>query len=282
MRIAWDNRNIENGVITASSAAVNFPVANLQDPLRSVCWRSQGIEGQYLTIDKGAAKYCTVIALINHNLTYKARIKIKSSNVADFSVLEREEVPFDAWEPMIGFGEGGYGMYGYGGLPLEADRLFYTPNPIRILYLDPVEAQYERITFEDPTNLDGYIEVGVPFCGLYDEYPNPEFGFSYDSRDDSEHAYSPGGVRWTDIVPARRLQEFPYGVFEDVYKYWQLVLWANKVGLGRSFLIDPLHNSTKASAPYFTRMYAHLDSYPKITQNNLNVSDTSIVIEEDL
>jgi hypothetical protein len=282
VRICWDNRDVENGLITASSEAVNFPVANLQDPLRSVCWRSQGIENQYLTIDKVAARYCAIIALINHNLTYAAQIKVKSSNSPDFSVLEREEITFNAWEPMIGYGEGGYGMNSYGGLPLEADRSFYNPNPILIMYLDPLEARYERISFIDPTNPDGYIEVGVPFCGLYDEYPNPEFGFSYDARDESEHSYSPGGVRWTDIVPARRLQEFPYAVFDDAYKYWQLVLWANKVGLGKSFIIDPLHNSTKASAPYFTRMYAHLDSYPKITQKNLNVSETSIVIEEDL
>ena len=278
----WDNRDVENGVITASSEAVNFPAANLQDPLRAVTWRSQGAADQYLTIDKGAIRLCMVIALVSHNLSYQAQIKVKSSNSAAFDVLEREEITFDAWEPVMGYGEGGYGMHGYGGLPLEADRLFYTPNPIRILYLDPVEARYERITFVDPDNPDGYIEVGLLFCGLYDEYPNPEFGFNHDARDESEHNYTPGGVRWTDIVPARRLQEFPYEVFEDVYKYWQLVWWANKVGLGKSFIIDPLHNSAKASPPYFTRMYAHLDSYPRVSQKNLNVSETSIVIEEDL
>jgi hypothetical protein len=282
VRIIWDNRDVENGVITASSEAANFPVANLIDPLRSITWRSQNINNPYLTVDKLAPRYCTVIALINHNLTYKGQIKIKSSNLADFSVLEREEVTFDAWEPIIGYGEGGYGMHGYGGQFQEADRLFYTPNPIRAMYLSPEEARYERITFDDPTNTDGYIEVGIVFCGLYDEYPNPEFGFSYDSRDESEHNYTPGGVRWTDIVPARRLQEFPYEVFDDAYKYWQMVFWANKVGMGKSFIIDPLHNSAKASEPYFTRMYAHLDSYPKITQRNLNISETSIVIEEDL
>ncbi len=282
MRICWDNRDIDNSLITASSEAVNFPVANLKDPLRSICWRSQGLASQYLTIDKGAARYGSVIALVNHNLSYTAQITVKSSNRADFTELEREEVTFDAWEPMIGYGEGGFGRFGYGGIPLEADRSFYTPNPIRIIYLYPIEARYEMISFIDPDNLDGYIEVGRLFGGLYDELPNPEFGFSYDARDDSRHDYTPGSVRWTDIVPARRLQEFPYDVFDDAYKYWQLVLWANKVGLGKSFIIDPLHDSKKASAPYFTRMYAHLDSYPKVTQTNLNISGISIVIEEDL
>jgi len=134
-RFLWDNRYFDAATLTAASAAAGYPVSCLQDPQRSRKWRSTGLSSQWIKADLGAAVNWNAIALVDHNLSFAATLDILGGTYAGGNdVVNKTAVP--AWLDVIGYGEDRYGLLGYGGKFLEADRKWYIPRPIRIIYLD--------------------------------------------------------------------------------------------------------------------------------------------------
>lgn len=183
LRIIWNNRHFDAAVLTASSAVATLPAANLQDVQRKRVLRSIGVGTWTVTIDFGESIYRTCMALINHNFTFAATVRVQASDAADFGTLLKNDL-YNVWEDIIGYGEGGMGVHGYGGAILESERKLFAPEPIRIIYFEPeegadhVKARYWRWEFEDAANPDDYFEIGRAYLCLYDAY-GKQFSWSW-------------------------------------------------------------------------------------------------------
>jgi hypothetical protein len=292
-RMLWDNRWLDAATLTATTSATGYPVANLQDLFRSRKWRSTSITGQTISIDFGASKIFNSIALIDHNLSVTATIRIKASDTLGGNDLLDLNIP--AWIPIIGFGEAGYDDWGFGGKLLEADRSWYAPNPIRIVYREdmvkygvgnlygggttygqPVEdagqirvtARYMTLTFTDDNNPDGYIELGRLFVGQY-----TDFGFNFQSIahgfvDDSEISRSLGGQAWiTKQIPLRRTIELTFNILQYLDKYWGFKFMAEKMGMTGSYLIDCFPSNDLPSQSHHSILYGRFQDLPSIEQS---------------
>lgn len=268
LRIIWDNRFFNNATLTPSSAATNFPVANLKDRLRKRTWHTIGLTNQCLTVDFGAPQYCTQISLVNHNLTFDGKICVQASDDPAFGTLLKDNL-YDAWVDIIGFGEGGAGEHGAGGVFLEEERFYFAPEPIRIIYFDPVgddhvRARYWRLWFVDAANPDGYIEIGIVFLGLFDDYAKKfAYDWEYTGQDDSNITTSKGGQDWIDRVPYRRLVRLPWNAFSNEDKYWRFSFFLGKVGKVKDFIIDMFPDGTP-SEKHFTTLYGKFTNIPSL------------------
>lgn len=286
LRIIWDNRYFDAATLTPSSAATNFPAVNVQDKLRKRTWRTTGLTGQYLTADLGQSLYCTCLALINHNLTFAGKVTVQASDDPAFGTLLKDD-EYDAWADIIGYGEGGFGGHGFGGVILEADRAYYAPEPIRIIYFDPVGddqvmARYWRLRFTDAANPDGYLEVGRVFLGLFDEYAKQfSYGWEYAGEDDSEITYSVGGQPWIDRRPLRRALKLSWRAFSREDKYWRFLFFLRQVGLSRDFIIDPVPDG-QAAERFFTAMYGRFSDIPSLVAAERQFNEMELSFVESL
>lgn len=303
-RMLWDNRGIDAAVLTATTSAAGYPVANLQDPFRSRKWRSASASEQEIIIDLGAPKYFNAIALIDHNLTFSGKIRVMASEVdADVydssGTSELLDETHDAWNPIIGFGEGLFGSFGFGGtIPIaEADRKWAAPNPVRIIYIvdengeqKTITARYLIIQFIDDTNPDEYIELGRLMVGMYADFGLQAQSIRHGAVDDSEINRSLGGQAWVSKkVPIRRTIGLTFDVLLYADKYWNLKFALEKMGITENFLIDCFPSTEKPSKNFHSILYGHFQDLPEIERacdmgfvEALQVSSTEITFEEEI
>ena len=314
-RMLWDNRGIDAAVLAATTSAAGYPVANLQDPFRSRRWRSIGVTGQSVSIDFGASVNFNALAFIDHNLSVTGTIRITASDTPGGRDLL--DLNVSAWTPMIGFGEGYADDWGAGGTLLEADRSWFAPNPIRIVYREDlvkygvgnlygggavygqleedteqirVTAQYVTLEFTDDGNPDGYIELGRLFVCQY-----ADFGFNFNdiihgSVDDSEITRSLGGQAWvTKRVPLRRTIELTFDALGYLDKYWTMKFMAEKMGITGAYIIDCFPSNDRPSQNFHSILYGRFQGMPTIEQSydmgfvgSLQVSSTGITFEEEI
>lgn len=294
LRAIWDNRLFDAAALTPSSEVPTLPARNVQDPLRQRAWRTTGMNGEFLIADLGTPSNpedvrppIAALVLINHNLTRSATVTIEASLSSDFSAPLLAEI-HDAWADIIGAGEGGAGVIGAGGAIPDCQRAWYTPNPLRIIYLDgaPLEAKgFWKISFNDPQNPDGYIQVGRIFLTYFDDY---KFDWAYpwdlSGIDDSTVIYSPGGSPWTDKRAFRRTLRFGWNSrFADEDKYWRFYFMLMQVGIFRDWVIDPIPEGV--SNRFFTSLYGRFDptqQLPLLSQQFKGSSDLEFYFAESL
>lgn len=295
LRTIWDNRFFDAAALTPSSQVATLPAVNLQDPLRQRVWRTTGLEDPYIIADLGSPTDpedvrppVMALALINHNLTRSGQVTVQASLNADFSSLLLNQT-FPAWGYIIGAGEGGAGgPFLAGGGLADCQRSYYAPNPLRTLYLtgEPLECRgFWKISFSDPANPAGYIEVGRMFPTFFDDY---KFDFAYPwdlgGVDDSSVEYSRGGQPWTDRRPVRRGLRFGWNSrFCDEDKYWRFFFMVLQMGISRDWVIDPFPEGV--SSRFFTSLFGRFDPgqrLPILSQQFRGSSDMEFYFLESL
>lgn len=284
--IIWEDWQLQAATVTASSAAANFPVKNLRDKVRSRPWRSVSLVNESVTVDFGVPTYCTCLALLNHNFTFTGQVTVQASDDPAFGTLLKN-TPYDAWGDIIGAGEGGAGMHGAGGVILESERKYYAPNPIRVIYFDPigddhVRAQYWRLLFTDLNIPEGYFEIGLMYLGLYDDYGR-QFGYGSDfgGQDDSIITRALGGQPWTDSREVMDTMTFLWKSFPIEDKYWRFRFFVHKVGISRDFIIDPVP-AGMPSERYFMLKYGRFSAIPKMPAVSAKFSELTFEFIETL
>lgn len=300
LRAIWDNRFFDAAALTPSSEAATLPAANVQDRLRKRVWRTTGCAAEYLTINLGepaadeSRPPVLALALINHNLTTAGQIRVQAAATGDFNPLLLDKT-FAAWSDVIVYGEGGYGLQGYGGVIPPGNRDFYTPEPLRLIYpmtdeaLEtlvvpeyPLEAKnFWKITLLDPANPAGYLEVGRIFLTYFDDLQyDHEFPWLLKGEDESQITFSRGGQSWTDRRPVRRRLKFAWDALADVDKYWTWWFFIQKVGLSRDWIIDPFPDGV--SKRWFTALYGRFKELPELGQVFEGMSEFEMEFVESL
>jgi len=138
MRITYTNLIDAGTVGSASTVNLLYPVANIQNQRLSKRWRSTTPTAQTVVINLGSAKAVDTVAVLGHNLSGSAAVSVEAHTS-------------DSW-----------------GTPaLSAISLTYNAGVI-LKYLAAAQTfQYWRFTLDDPTNTDGYVEMGRPWLGTY-------------------------------------------------------------------------------------------------------------------
>jgi hypothetical protein len=205
LRIITPNES-DDAVLTAVPAMVTtLPVSNLQDQTRSRVARSVGLPTpQYIRGDYNEVKQISSMALVRHNLTGAAEIRLKLWDGAG----QTGTLTYDSGVVELGDALG-WGDFIWGVDPWGDDQFANWPVAFTVLWFDPFTAQSFEIQITDNANTDGYIEFARLFMGLY---WSPETNFSYGAkmawRENSTQGRTDGGTLRTDARSPYRAWSF--------------------------------------------------------------------------
>lgn len=163
--------------ITASTENHNFPVNNLSKEHRSKQWRSTSNAEQWVKFDLKTTESINSVVLLwpkgSYKLSDNAVIKVQASVTSNFDVTGEDQ--FIWFNPQ-------YEM---------ASIYFDTPKNFR----------YWRILIDDPTNIYGYVNLGVVILGMSESIDPPDNGFSFTQSDLSAVTTTDFGQSYVDVLP---------------------------------------------------------------------------------
>lgn len=138
--------------LAASSEVSTLPATNLQTMQPKKKWRSSSALTPYLTLDFGAVgAACNGLALIGHNLTSAATIRVRGKATSDVTVSPTvDTTALSAWPAT--------------GKPADA----YWPQYLSWLaWSNGTALRYWRVDLADGANPAGYLEAGRLMLGPY-------------------------------------------------------------------------------------------------------------------
>jgi hypothetical protein len=157
--------------VAASSQVATLPATNLQTMAPKRKWRSSGLT-EFLTFDFGAAGVAANgLALIGHNLTGAATIRVRGKATSDVTVTPTVDT-------------GAVSAWPASGKPTVA----YWPQYFSWLqWTNAATLRYWRLDIADAANPAGYVEAGRTMLGRYWQ-PTQDFDFggtplAFDTRD---------------------------------------------------------------------------------------------------
>lgn len=209
---------LDDATLSASSEAL--PVANLKTTDIGKPWRSTGLGAQSIDADFGEAKACGYLFLGGINLTTAAAITVVLSNNADFSapvfVTTFASSPHGL-EPHFAVDrlddEGGHRLVDGSGNTIVDNAA----NPlVSTTWSQPISARYLRLSFDDPDNPDGYLEIGrVKIGDPITTADGHDWGASVETVDTSALTRSRGGGLFAAAGPTFRAVQLSWSWLTD-------------------------------------------------------------------
>lgn len=163
--LAWQNR-CDSGTLSGGSWLAALPLLNLQDRQVQKVARSVNADlaNTTFTIDLGQARTIGVLALVVHNLSALAKVRITASDTAGFVVTYYDSGWLDVWpagqipQSLLEWEDDNFWL----GTLSQNARAGYQSPYIHIL-ATPQSLRYWRVALDDTTNTDTYLQIGRLF-----------------------------------------------------------------------------------------------------------------------
>lgn len=280
------NNLIDNATLTASSEAI--AVSNLQSFQLGEVWRTTSVIDEYVQADLGQSEYMPYIALMRHNLSGGACIRIQISNNSDMS-SPVYDVEFWAWPSIVGYDEDLYDIdIGYDGVPI-LDNFLATQYYSTFLLSDTALAKtntandgtytgrYLRITITDGGSTDNYIQAGWLGAGsLIQPAYDIDFNAELEWVDASDSYLSYGQNTWINQKNKYRVASFSFSFLSENEARNQFFQLRAQAGSSKPVIYIPyLENSFRA---YSDTIYGIIQANAPIRQVRKNYTGISYAI----
>lgn len=276
VRIITPN-DADAAVLTASPAAVStLPVTNLQEPARALLWRSTSTATQTIKGDWADSYNVSGFALVRHNLTANATLRLKVYEGASQTGAVLYDSGAVAIGTMIGWGELVWGIDPWGG----SNVFFNWAYAFTALWMaNVVAARSFELTLTDAANPAGYLQASRLFLGRYFE---PLFNFNYGVAMSWEEASTQerteGGTLRTDSVdPYRRWSLSMEDLSEG--ERAQLTEICRRVGMREDLFLSCYPGIGGATESDHAGQ-AKLVQAPKFTRRSSKIYATDLIFEE--
>lgn len=288
IQIGWWNRWFKSNqcqtgtVATASSEATDHTADKTVSPQLSKTWRSTGLSGQFLSGNLGNAYHIGAVALVKHNLTPSARVRVRISAVSDFAttVLDRTQ---DVWDRFYTDAEMSKGkndeFFGPGGIPIQGTITNILQNPIFFLTFPEITGTYVRFDFTDASNPDGYISVGAVYVGpLKTTDPNVSYGWQLWRDHVARIPAASNGEIWSGSVFRRThlSGQFLAQNENDSRDFWYLISFLR----GQTQPIFVIWRDDLGSIKFYGTLWAKLATAPTLTHATIRRYSLPVEFEE--
>jgi len=236
----------DDGTITSSSEASGLPDDNAVHDFVGRVWRTTADTGQWIKFDLGSAKKLTMAAIFGHNLTSGATVTLEANAT-------------DSW-----------------GAPSYSKAL--TWNSLAIVEFIDQTYRWWRITFEDGSNPDGYIEIGR-ICGgeYYEPGVNIDQAVQKKIVDPSVRSESEGRQGYAVEKDEYRVFDVQFtGIDRTQQGELETIFRAVKTIRPLVFVLDP------DEYPEADTIYCRITTPLAATLAALNQGDVSITLEEQV
>ncbi len=209
--------------LTANSEATNYPVERVQTRWGAECWRSNTANAEWIKADLGSAQNFSGVFLKTHNLTAGATILFQANSA-------------DNWVT-----------------PALNVAIPHNNNLLSYVWANNESYRYVRVYFDDDSNPDGYIKVGVWWLGARFA-PTRDFikDYSYELVDPAVLNYSDEGQLSTITKTKFYLRHYSFPNSADITS-WKSML--EDIGYSKElFLVENSTNYNSTSC--YTRIAA--------------------------
>ena len=163
--IGYQNRTDE-GTLSGGTWLSTLPLVNLQNRLVQRVARSNGatLAATQLNVDFGSVRTIGVVALVVHNFSVTAKVRIRADDAADFATPTYDSGWVDVWPSgmipldLLNWEDDNFWL----GTISANSRAGYQSPYIHALSA-PQTYRYWRIEVDDTFNSDGYIQIGRLF-----------------------------------------------------------------------------------------------------------------------
>lgn len=273
IRIITPN-DADDATLSASPALeTTLPVANLQDPSRSLVARSTSTATQDIKGTWSAAKMISACAITRHNLTSEGtwRVRLYSDAAWTTQVYDSGNV---VAAPAKALGDIEWGVD-----PLGASMFTGWDHTFSTMWFAAVAAQSFKITLIDAGNPDGYFEASRLFIGRYLE---PEINFEWDYglewREDTTQERTAGGTLRSDAQEPYRRLTFTLSDLSDSDRP-KFTDWARKTGMRTDVFVSLFpEDATQKERDH--AMACKMAEPPKYKGRAVNLHGAEFTLEE--
>lgn len=164
--LGFPNR-VDAAVLSGGTWSTTLPRSNLQNRVLGKVARSTlaTLASTQLDMDMVATKPTKIIALVNHNFSLTAQVRIRGSEVSNFATSVYDSGWLPVWpavftETDLDWEDDNW----WTGQYTDEQRAGYTAAYIHVMSTI-VRARYWRVEIDDTANAAGYVELGRVFIG---------------------------------------------------------------------------------------------------------------------
>ena len=187
------SNQIDFATLSGGSWNASYPLTNLKNRYLNQAARSNNLlaASTVFSMDLGQLQKIGLFALVSHNLTRDATVRIQGSNSATFSTLLYDSAALSVYS--------------------GSDYAITFPQ---------VESRYWRVTIYDPGNPDGYVAIGRVFVGWrFKPTNNIDWTPSISVESDTQVKKALGGPEYFEERPNRRVWQGKWSWLNDFEAY---------------------------------------------------------------
>lgn len=209
--LAYQNRTDE-GTLSNGNWLSTLPLTNLQNRLVQRVARSNGVTlaATKFDIDLGVAKAIGVVALVVHNFSVSAKVRVLADDTADFATPTYNSGWVDVWpsgmipQNLLNWEDDNFWL----GTLSETARAGYQSPFIHVLGSEQTY-RYWRVEVDDIGNTDGYIQIGRLFmAATWTPTVNYNYGAGLSYKDTTGIETSLSGAEYFEV--RTKVREFSF------------------------------------------------------------------------
>lgn len=279
--LAYQNQT-DKGTLSGGTWLAALPLVNLQDRQVQRVARSNGVTlaATKFDMDFGVVKTIGVVALVVHNMSTGAKVRILADDAADFATPTYNSGWVDVWPSGIipqDLLEWEGDNFWLGTLSNEARAGYQSPY-IHVLAA-PQTYRYWRVEIDDTTNSDGYVHIGRLFMSpTWTPTINYNFGATLHHQDGTKVETSLSGAEYYDVVGKPRYFNLTLEGLTATEAYDRVFNMQRLCGISGEILqIPDLDDTTRIPARAFV---ARLDGIQPIDNNVTDRFKTVLKLKE--
>lgn len=208
--IGFPNR-IDAATLSGGAWAATLPRANLQNRTLGKVARSSDATtaSTQFDADLGAAKTIRMLALVNHNCSLAAQVRVRGASDAAFTAQVYDSGWADVWPTVYPSGSLDWEEDNWwGGKYTDEQRAGYTATCVHVLAANAL-ARYWRVEISDTSNAAGYVQIGRIFIGpAWQVKNNPSYGAAIGWQTDTQAQRALGGAEYFQWRTPYRVDSF--------------------------------------------------------------------------
>lgn len=164
--IGFPNR-IDSAVLSGGTWVTTLPRTNMQNRTLGQVARSTlaNLASTQFDMDVVTTKATKILALVNHNFSLTAKVRIRGSDVSSFDTNVYDSGFLPVWPVVYASTEVDWEEDSFwAGQYTEDERAGYTAAYIHVMRTT-VRARYWRVEIDDTSNAVGYVQIGRVFIG---------------------------------------------------------------------------------------------------------------------
>jgi hypothetical protein len=282
--MAWPNL-IDQTTVGGGAWLASLPANNIKNNRLSKVARSSNalITSTILNLDLGASPVSVgCIALVVHNLSTSAKVRIRGDDAADFATPIYDSGWIDVWpagvipQELLEWEDDNFWLGTISQNAIAGYRAPYTH------YLPAAQTlRYWRIEMDDTGNTDGWLQVGRVFIGkVWAPAYNMKYGVTFGYTDATVSETSLTGEEFFDVRSRTREHKFELGFLSKEEAFSHVLAMQQQLGTSGEMLISQDRDDA-ANVPR-TCFLGRMKSISPITSPNCNIWTTSFEIKEIL